>query len=509
MCGGSISLKPDSRVATCEYCGSMMTLPRLDTEKRKNLYERADHYLREGEYDKAATLYENILIDDESDAEAYWDLVLCRYGIEYIEDLATGKRVPTCNRTHVTSVFQYRNYQAALRHADLESRAVYEKEAVLIDSIRRKILDISSQEDPYDIFICYKDTDSSGRRTPDSILAQDLYYELKEQGFRVFYSRITLEDKAGTEYEPYIFAALNTAKIMIVLGTRSEYFDAVWVKNEWSRFLNVMQDNPDRTMIPAYRDMNVTDLPEELSHLQALDMGKLGFMKDLIHGIRKLTGVEEERAAKHSTMVIQEGADADSLLERAFLLFEDGEWLRADDLLEKALNMEPHNPRAYIGKVMIEIQVRKEVELLSSSICLSQNKSFKRALRFAEEEDYHLEELYVVYEEYNKEFYQCPQETRERVIYSKAMELQKDQTESDMLWRAYLLFSSISNFTDAQEWADKCKNHKDELDYREQSRLYEEHMNQQNSIGFGEGCSMVIVIILMILGVISMFSQLS
>ncbi|MBD4337184.1 TIR domain-containing protein, partial [Xanthomonas citri pv. citri] len=79
-------------------------------------------------------------------------------------------------------------------------------------------------EDPFDVFICYKESDSSGRRTPDSVLANDLYHQLTAAGFKVFFARITLEDKLGTAYEPYIFAALNSAKVMVVLGTRAEYF---------------------------------------------------------------------------------------------------------------------------------------------------------------------------------------------------------------------------------------------------------------------------------------------
>ena len=43
---------------------------------------------------------------------------------------------------------------------------------------------------------------------------------LVEKGYRVFFARITLEDVAGTEYEPYIFAALNSAKVMVVLVKR-------------------------------------------------------------------------------------------------------------------------------------------------------------------------------------------------------------------------------------------------------------------------------------------------
>ena len=64
-----------------------------------------------------------------------------------------------------------------------------------------------------------KETDENGDRTIDSVMAQNVYDALTTKGYRVFFSRITLEDKLGQEYEPYIFAALNSAKIMLAFGT--------------------------------------------------------------------------------------------------------------------------------------------------------------------------------------------------------------------------------------------------------------------------------------------------
>ena len=85
----------------------------------------------------------------------------------------------------------------------------------------------------------------------------------------MFFSKITLEGKLGTAYEPYIFAAINSAKVMVVIGSKSEYFNAVWVKNEWSRYLSLIKNGANKILIPAYRDMDPYDLPEEFSHLQA------------------------------------------------------------------------------------------------------------------------------------------------------------------------------------------------------------------------------------------------
>mgnify|MGYP000004764029 FL=1 len=97
-------------------------------------------------------------------------------------------------------------------------------------TFKKGILEISQNEEPFDVFICYKETDEHGRRTHDSVLANDLYHQLTQEGFKVFFARITLEDKLGTAYEPYIFAALNSAKVMVVIGTKPEYFNAVWGK---------------------------------------------------------------------------------------------------------------------------------------------------------------------------------------------------------------------------------------------------------------------------------------
>lgn len=348
MCDGELQINPGESVAVCDYCATTQTLPKLDDDRRANLYDRANHFRRNNDFDKAAGIYEQILNEDKTDAEAYWSLVLCRYGIEYVEDPATHKRVPTVNRAQYTSIFDDEDYKAAIQYADAAQRVVYETEAKAINEIQKGILEISQKEEPFDVFICYKETDANGRRTPDSVLATDLYHQLTQEGFKVFFSRITLEDKLGIAYEPYIFAALNSAKVMVVLGTKPEYFNAVWVKNEWSRYLALIRGGAKKVMIPAYRDMDPHDLPEEFSHLQAQDMSKLGFMQDLIRGIKKLT--ETDRPAAKETVVVQESAaNTAPLLKRAFIFLEDGDWSSADEYCEKVLDLDPENAQAYLG----------------------------------------------------------------------------------------------------------------------------------------------------------------
>lgn len=142
---------------------------------------------------KPPGVYEQIVNEDATDAEAYWCLVLCRYGVEYVEDPETQRRIPTIHRTQSKSIFKDADFQSAVEYADEYQRAIYEAEAEKIDEIQKEILNISKNEEDYDVFICYKETDNLGNRTKDSVLAYDLYEELTEEGFRVFFSRVTLE----------------------------------------------------------------------------------------------------------------------------------------------------------------------------------------------------------------------------------------------------------------------------------------------------------------------------
>ncbi|MBQ9083583.1 MAG: toll/interleukin-1 receptor domain-containing protein [Clostridia bacterium] len=391
MCGGPCHVEVGATVFECDYCGTQQPVPKLDDERRANMYDRANHFRRNNEFDKAMGIYEQILNEDITDSVAYWSLVLCRYGIVYVEDPASHKRIPTVNRAQFTSIFDDDNYRSALQYADSYQRMVYEEEAKTINEIQKGILAISQNEEPFDVFICYKESDSYGRRTPDSVLAQDLYYQLTNEGFKVFFARITLEDKLGSAYEPYIFAALNSAKVMVALGTSPDYFKAVWVKNEWSRFLSLIKQGQKKILIPAYKDMDPYDLPDEFSHLQAQDMSKLGFMQDLIRGIKKMLQVE----AVPATTIIKEtvvpgspvgGVNTAPLLKRVFMFLEDGEWASANEYCEKVLDIDPECAEAYLGKLMAELRIKTREALKDCAEPFDDRNNYQKVLRFADDE---------------------------------------------------------------------------------------------------------------------------
>ncbi|MBQ6231338.1 MAG: toll/interleukin-1 receptor domain-containing protein [Eubacterium sp.] len=358
MCGGQLNIEPDSTICECEYCGSKQTIPNTDDEKRLKLYERANRLRFDSEFDKAAGVYESIVADYQEEAEAYWGLVLCKYGIEYVDDPATGKKIPTCHRSSFDSVMDDSNFDLVMENADSVARGVYREEAKQIEEIRKGIIEVSSSEEPYDIFICYKETDEKGDRTIDSVIAQDVYNELTEKGYRVFFSRITLEDKLGQEYEPYIFAALNSAKVMLAFGTSYDYYNAVWVKNEWSRFLKLIAEGQKKTLIPCFKDIDAYDMPKEFKHLQAQDMGKVGAVQDLVRGIDKIFGKDKKVVASvlatGSTDYSSDVLDAknQAQLKRGFIALEDEEWKDANAFFEEVLNYNAECAEAYLGKFL-------------------------------------------------------------------------------------------------------------------------------------------------------------
>ena len=445
MCGGNMQMDAEKTYGTCEYCDSVMTLPKAADEQKVNLFNRANNLRRQNEFDKAVTAYENILNIDATSAEAYWGLVLSKYGIEYVEDPATNQRVPTCHRVHTESILKDADYLSALENAeDAYTKSLYEEEAKRIGEIQKGILAISSKEEPYDVFICYKETDEIGSRTKDSVLAQDIYYSLEKEGYKVFFSRISLEKQLGQQYEPYIFNALNSAKVMLAIGTKPEYFNAVWIKNEWSRYLALMKKDRARLLIPCFCDMDAYDLPEEMAMLQSQDMSRIGFVQDLLHGIKKVLvpnkPVDFKSTSANEAAIGTPAATSDALLERAFLFLEDGDFTKADEYFERVLDAEPKNAQAYVGKLCVELRIKEEAMLERQRKPFDSMVNYQKALRFADAS-------------YRSVLEQYPIES----MYNGLLEsMNKAEKSEDYLLLADA-FRKI-NYKDSTDLADECAN---------------------------------------------------
>lgn len=399
MCGGTLEVFEGSSTAVCEYCGSQQTLPKLNDERIVRLYDRANHFRMNNEFDKAMGIYEQILDEDSTDAEAYWSLVLCRYGVEYVNDPLTRKRVPTVNRTQIVPILADPDYEMALKYADLSQKLIYEAEAKAINEIQEGIFAFSRQEDPFDVFISYKETDdNTGLRTQDSLDALEIFYlPLIKKGYNVFYAPMTLKEKhiPQGKYDSYIFSALSSAKVMIVLGSKKEYFESEWVKNEWGRYLDrILKNGEKKDIIPVYRDMSPDQLPDKLRSFEAFDLTKpdtlFYIMQKIEYNIpRAVTpkhtypGPAKQDVGTVSTEKPVSG-NIEALLKRVSIFLENGDWSNADIYCEKVLDNDPENGQAYVYKLMAQAKVSELDALKASQVSLDSLPTYKNAVRYAD-----------------------------------------------------------------------------------------------------------------------------
>lgn len=376
QCGASLDIDGGEKLVYCQYCGSANAISYAD---RFGLYNRANQLRRLNEFDRAIGVYEDILNGDPHDAEAHYGIALCKYGIEYVDDPVTERKVPTCHRTRYTLMSQDVDFRKALEEADADTARIYQQEAAQIDAILKRIRQLSSDQEKYDIFICYKEGDGMGGRTHTSVQAQKIYQKLESSGYKVFFARKTLEKKLGSEYEPIIFSALFSAKVMLTIGEKPEEFQGVWVRNEWMRFRERMEAGEECTLIPLYRNMSPEDLPQEFVSLQALDMGKIGFEQDLLDGLAKL--INRENSFRGSAG--EQASDSAGLRKRAYLFLEQGDFKNASAYFERALDNNPEDAEAYFGKLLLEMGCRQEGDLRNLMISISGRESYQLAVRFA------------------------------------------------------------------------------------------------------------------------------
>lgn len=476
MCGANLIIQPDQLVVECNYCDTVQTVPALDSEKKVNLFNRANRLRMSGEFDKAAGVYENIIAEFPREAEAYWGLCLSNYGIEYVDDPATAKKVPTCHRASFEKLVNDDNFKLALENSTFASQQIYMEEAKEIDRIMEDILMTVRNEKPYDVFICYKETDEFGSRTIDSVLAQDVYDALTAKGMKVFFARITLEDKLGKMYEPYIFSALNSAKVMLAIGTTNDRFEAVWVRNEWSRFLKLMSKDKSRVLIPCYKDMDAYDLPEEFKMLQAQDMSKIGFMQDLVRGVEKIVGVEEQSKINETTASIRKTNEKTApLLERIFMFLEDADWKNADEYCEKVLDIEPKNAMAYVGKLMVELKVKKREDLALQSESFAENQFCVKALRFADDS------LAAIINGYIDTIVQRNNLKLAQFKYNDAWQVMQLAVNPADYRRAAQMFGKITEFNDSADREKECIEKAEEIEEKNRERFYNQTVTLMNN----------------------------
>jgi len=304
-CGGELVLKGKSW--ECTFCATKYMDESIDNPR----LERAYSLLHNNDFENAERECDDVIARNKKDYEAYWVRAQARNRITFVDDIG-GKKIPTCNNIGGRMFSEDADVKNAIAYAPSEIKTNYIALSKKIDDISKEWLEKASKEPEYDIFICYKQTekDENGKEipTPDSIYLLNLYARLSKT-YRVFFSQVSLVDKMGEHYEPYIYNSLKTAKVMIVYAEKAEYFNAPWLKNEWTRYIERIKNGEKEaaSLIVAHRGVDPYQIPKALlGGRQALDMAGAAAGMELEDKIEALIEAAS-KAGKLGTIKIEGG----------------------------------------------------------------------------------------------------------------------------------------------------------------------------------------------------------
>ena len=288
-CGGKIIFSTNQQIATCDDCGSLITLPRvmyndsLSVEKRTAIIEKfnkATDFQLDFQFHRAYNIYNKIIKANENnnfeDYYPYWCKVLAQYGILYeLNDYLEPKVVP--NRTSFESIFNNPNYLKALELASLNIQTILKQEATKIDSAIKKIQYGIFDYAPKNVCIYIDDSDNNPKKERDLRILEDVKRTLKARvlTYQTSEGMINLLNKELMETK--LFGLINNSQMMIVISSAFNHFMANYFRNTWSRFNHKYQ----KTETADNRLIVLTDID-----VAGIDEKGLGVKKDQIVSLR-------------------------------------------------------------------------------------------------------------------------------------------------------------------------------------------------------------------------------
>lgn len=227
----------------CKCCGQWF---RYETDAEKSRCSQGYENLSNYKFDDARSIFQRVIIDNPGSVSARWGLLLSRFGIVFTKAFA---------KTDATPVYCFPEYDELggkqfsrepeyaemleLIGNDEELIYFYKKKAGEIDGAMAKICE-SKIERANDVFICVKSDAATelhpelSGETEDNRFAKKIYDGLCAHGVNVFFAPETLG--TDTRADELIWPNLVKSKKMLLIASKEEYIDSVFVKSEWRRW---------------------------------------------------------------------------------------------------------------------------------------------------------------------------------------------------------------------------------------------------------------------------------
>ena len=280
-CGATLNFNMEiGGVATCDYCGSVWTLPkRLSDPAALDFLRQGELALDTCKFDEAFTAFQKAKEYDDREPEAYFGMALAKFKVQYLKDETADKPrlQPICHEISEAIFTRNEYFQRAISYATAYQREEYLKKGQEIDNIRSEFFKLKETGLDYDCFICVKVTDDeTGRRTTDCDLANDIYYYLRDNGLKPFFSEREIKTRIGSDYEALILYALYLSECMIIVCSDESYLHTKWVKNEYTRFARLIADEEKENdaITFAFTGKPIERLPERSGKIQGVNMQK-------------------------------------------------------------------------------------------------------------------------------------------------------------------------------------------------------------------------------------------
>lgn len=299
-CKGALEIEAEKseEVGTCPYCGNRYTLPKKTTlPTALDLISKAQADMNDCKFAEAYAKFMRASEEDDSEPEAYFGMAVASCKVQYLKDEVENCWRPICYDTANTCFCDDKNYRRALELSDGEKREEYERRGNEIDAVREKFYNLRKSGTEYDVFICVKVTGEDGKHTRDYEMANAIYDDLKDKGYRPFFSERILKQVTGTDYEAHILYALNSAECMIIVCCNKDYLDTKWVKNEYARYMEMIaaKTKAADSLTFVFSGAPVESLPGYSQKIQGIDYNSFGASSKIERYVNEHTPASRKR----------------------------------------------------------------------------------------------------------------------------------------------------------------------------------------------------------------------
>ena len=180
-----------------------------------------------------------------------------------------------------------------------------------------------------------------------------------------------------------------------------------------------------------------------------------------------------ERKASAPAVTINSGASTEALLKRAFMFLEDGDWFSAEAYSEACLDKDPELAEAYLVKLMAELKVKERYALKDQAESFEDKSSYRKALRFADEQLKTELFGYIEHIEVRNE------NARKDETYRRASTIMLVAKSESGYMQAKQLFRSIPGWKDADTHAQSCDQKIEELREQEKAARLERERQEE------------------------------